>query len=181
MDVSKLNQVLKYGRLRPAQDWEPHIDAMYDDRKGKSGYDVEERYKDARNILADKFADEGDPREHILRAVGTPESKEIGQYKVDHWPEGQPKTTQHTVLNDGSVLTLYVQSRNQGGKPESVRLHWFAGRRRSAGFMGFNAHFHPDHARHILSQFHPDDAPGIDKLIALIDKHFPKPEGESGH
>lgn len=169
----ELNRVLKYGRLRPQEDWAPHIDAIHDSVKGVSGVNTDQYTEHARLILADKFADEGDPREHILRRVDTPESHAIRKGKVAHYGSDDRPSTARIRLSDGSNLTADLVAPQQKAQPDVVHLHWF-GRTGTGGFRGFGAYFDPDQARHILSQFHPDDAPGIENLIGLIDKHFPK-------
>lgn len=161
----QLNRVLKYGRIRPVEDWGPHVNEMYEQRRGKSGPHVGDVTRDARLILADKFGDEGDPREHILRAVGQRVAGIRPLYV------GTEQQAHRVELADGSSLTGSIQ-RQDGDTPTHVRLHWF-GQTPEGAFIGFGADLNPEHARHIVSQFHPDDATGIENLVKLIDTHFP--------
>lgn len=164
-----LNAVLKYGRLRTQQEWAPHIDDMAHGTKAIAHSDTEgERHQ--RLILADKFADEGDPREHILRQQETSD---------DAWgmtDERGRNVETETELSDGSRLRAVVTTElPRGTTPHKVCLIW-GGWTPTRNYRNFGCNLSADEAKSMLSQFSPEDAPDIDKLHQLIDRHFPKAE-----
>lgn len=157
--IDGLNRVYKYGRLRQQHEWLPLKRQMTADwaRRRKDRLTAKEATAQSRSVFADFLADEGDPREAILRGESIPFALEQFSYP-----------SANTQLSDGSSLTATVHPTGQ------VQLSWSGGLHQTDVMSIADSGHTPDEARDILSRFTDEDAPTVGNLRSLIDTHFPK-------
>lgn len=176
---SELNRVLRY-TMRTRDELLPFLPIYWKEHTeggNPSWLHTDRSTPQTRGVLADFFGDNGDPREHILRKTwkSTDPYHQVGKPPIPH-----------VRFSDGSRMWAIIvgdKVRQPNGRlktvPKGVQLKWTLSKNEPSNgekesWMSFDSTHTPEEAKSILSQFHPDDAPGIEELTKLIDKHFPQ-------